>query len=122
MESYSSYLNQRLTRVCMAHLVKNSFMTYHQIFNRVFQQVQLVEQELVILLEHLSSSPVFNWGSYCSIFCFLSRSLLDPLTFFLLAIVLSVKLQFMVSNYPFGIIKTVLIKLFLDFPYSISLF
>jgi hypothetical protein len=56
--------------------------------------------------------PGFQWGSYYSIFssiCMFCRSLFVILSFFFLAIVLSV-LRFMDSNYPFGIFKHSLIQ------------
>ena len=49
-----------------------------------------------------------QWGSCYSIFsfmCMICRSLFVLLSFFLLAIVLSVLLRFTVSDYPFGIFK-----------------
>jgi hypothetical protein len=52
---------------------------------RLTRRVPLVGQELLILPEHLSSSPVLKWGSCCSIFsfiCMFCRSLFVLLFFF----------------------------------------
>ena len=78
---------------------------------RITQQVPLVEKELFTLLEHLSSFPVFSGICvtqplvFCEAFC---RSLC---VLFLLTIVLSV-LWFAAFDYPFGIFKLYLNKLF----------
>jgi len=37
---------------------------------RVTRRVPIVEQELLTVLEHLTSTQVL-WGSFCSFFCFL---------------------------------------------------
>ena len=69
------------------------------------RQVPHVEQELLILPEHLSSSPVFSSvrvpRSLVFCVCFVDRCFV----LFLLAIVLSVLLRFTDYDYPFGIIK-----------------
>ena len=68
---------------------------------RVTRRVSLVEQEPPTLPEYLSSSPVLSVVRVtrslvlCVIFC---RSLFVLLYFFLLAIVLSVRLWFTVSH------------------------
>ena len=68
-------------------------------------RVLLVEQELLILLYHLSSSPVFSgvhvtWSLFlCDCVCFEDHCM----SFW--PIVLSVLLRFMDSDYPFGIFK-----------------
>jgi len=63
--------------------------------------VPLVEQELLTLAEHMSSHPVFSVVRVTVLWvCFVDRCL----SFFLLAIVLSV-LRFTDSDYPFGIFK-----------------
>ena len=78
---------------------------------RAIRQVPLVEQELLTLPWHLSSSQVFSGVHvaqslfFCVVFC---RSLF---VLFLLAIVLSVWLT--ASGYPFGIFK-----FFLDYVYG----
>jgi len=78
---------------CCKHVpVLSSFMTYHRNVTRVTRLVPLVEQELLTLPEHLSSSPVFSGVRVtplstiftrslvlCEIFC---RSLFVPLTIF----------------------------------------
>ena len=65
----------------------------------------LVEQELLIRPEHLSSSPVFSrvrvTRSLVLCVCFVDTCL----SFFLLAIVLSVLLLFTDSDCPFGVSK-----------------
>jgi hypothetical protein len=71
---------------------------------RVTRRVPHVEQKLLILLEHRSLSPVFSGVRvarslvFCAVYC---RSLFVR---FLLAIVLSVLLQAMASDYPYDII------------------
>jgi hypothetical protein len=87
---------------------------------RVTRRVPLVEQELPILPEHLSSLPIFSgvhvtWSFVlCVMFC---RSLFVLLSFFFLAIVLSV-LRFMDSDYPFGILLTSKFKKIVKSPLS----
>ena len=74
--------------------------------------MSLVEQELLALPEQLSSPQVFSGVSVtrslvlCVNFC---RSLLALLYSFLLAIALYVRLRFTDSDYPFGILKLLLI-------------
>ena len=68
-------------------------------FPFVFNEVPLVEQELLTLPEHLSPPTVFSFG-HCVV-C--------PFVLFLLAIVLSVLLRFSDSDYPFGIFKLFLL-------------
>jgi hypothetical protein len=69
-------------------------------------RVSLVEQELLTLMEHLSSPLVFRgvrvytWSLVLYV-CFVDRCL--SFCSFLLAIVLSILLQYTNSNYPFGI-------------------
>ena len=48
--------------VCRSHnpVLSFSSMTYHQILTRETQQVSLIEQELLTILEYLSSSSVFS--------------------------------------------------------------
>jgi hypothetical protein len=71
------------------------------------RRMPLVEQELLTLPEHLSSSPVLSGVRvsrtlvFCLMFC-LSLFVLTP--YVLLAIVLSV-LRFTDYNSPFGIFK-----------------
>ena len=71
----------------------------------VTRQVSLVEQELPLSpTEHLSSSPVAQSLSFCVMVCgslLVLLSVFVPVFFFV--IVLSVRLQFTTSNYPFGI-------------------
>ena len=72
-------------------------------FEEYFSRVTLMEQALLIFVEHMSSLPGFLWGSSYSIFsfmCMFCRSL-----FVLLTNVLSLLLRFMDSDYPFGIFK-----------------
>ena len=68
----------------------------------------LVEQELSVLLEHMSSPPICSGvcvtRSLVLCVCFVDRCL----SFFILAIVLSVRLRNTDSDYPFGIFKFVL--------------
>ena len=76
----------------------------------VTRWVSDVDQELPTLPEHLSSPsivsvfPVFS-SVFCVLFC---RLLFVLLSFFLLAIVVSILLRFMASDYLFGIFKLVL--------------
>ena len=82
------------------------YLTIHTYTYRVCNQsnttVSLVEQELLTLPKHLSSSPVFSGVRvarslvFCVEFC---RSL-----FVLFSIALSVLLRFTDSEYPFGIL------------------
>jgi hypothetical protein len=88
--------------------VLSSFMTYHMIgfVNRLTRRMPLVEQDLLTLPEHLSSSPVFSVIRItrslvlcvCSFgHCVVCSSVFWPLCclfFCLLAIVLSVLLSF----------------------------
>ena len=64
---------------------------------RLTRRVSLMEQKLPTLPEHLSSPPVFNGVRVTRSVC--------PFVLFLLAIVLSVLLQYTNSDYPFGIFK-----------------
>ena len=72
---------------------------------RVQRRVPLVEQELLILPGHLSSPPVFSGVRVtrslvlCIMLC---RSLFVLLYFFLLVIVLSVRLRFTDTDYSQG--------------------
>jgi hypothetical protein len=73
---------------------------------KIILQVPHLEQELLALHEHHSSSD-FLWGSCCSIFSFQCSALYItgcPIVFFLLAIVFCF-LQFIASDYPFGIFR-----------------
>jgi hypothetical protein len=78
---------------------------------RLTWRVQLVEQELITLPEHLSSPPDFSGArvtrSFALCVCFVGRFLF----FILLVIMLSV-LQFTTSGYPFGIFKLFLCKIY----------
>ena len=83
----------------------SSFMT--RFVTRLIRQVPLVEQELLTFSEHLSSPPVFS-GVHVTrslvLYVMFCRSLFVLLSFFLLAIMLSIFLWFTDSNYPFGIL------------------
>ena len=81
-------------------LIDNIFVMFGE---RIFQlltkdrrRLPLVEQELFSLSEHLCATPV-----YCGV-CVAQYLLLS---FFLLAIVLSVLLPFTAYDYPFGIFE-----------------
>ena len=78
---------------------------YHGFVTRVTRRLRLVEQEVLTLLEYLSSSPVFS-DARSLVFCvvFIDNIAL-PSVLFLLAIVLFVLLRVMVSDYPFSIFK-----------------
>ena len=73
-----------------------------------------VEHELCTLPEHLSSLSVFGGVRvdqscvFCVVFCHIR-----PFVFFLLAIALSVLLQFTTSHYPFGNFKHFFLNLIL---------
>ena len=74
--------------------------THKWLINRfITRQVPLVEQELLTLPEHLSSPRSLI---LCVMFC---RSWFILFVLFLLAIVLSVLLHIMDSDYPFGVYK-----------------
>jgi hypothetical protein len=72
---------------------------------RLTRRKLLVEQELLTLPENLSSPPVFSGicvtQSLVLCVCIVDRSFV----LFILAIVLSVLLRFMDSDYPFDIFK-----------------
>jgi hypothetical protein len=83
--------------------VLSPFMTYHLITRRV----PLVEQQLLTLLEQLSSTPVFS-EVRVNRSLVLCVYLVDRCLFFctfLLATVLSILLRFTDSDYPYGIFK-----------------
>ena len=72
----------RICSTCKHFPVFFSFMTDHRVVTRLTRWVSLVEQELLILLEHLSSSPplpVFNGvrvtRSLVFFVCFVDRCL-----------------------------------------------
>ena len=74
---------------------------------RLTWRVPLLEQELFVLPEHLSSPQVFSgvhvtWSLVLCV-CFVDSCL--SFCTFLLTIVLSVLLRYMDSDYPFGIFK-----------------
>jgi hypothetical protein len=98
VDHYGISLSQMTTD--MFHLsVLSSFMTFHRVCittTRLTRRVPLVEQELLTLLEHLSSPPLFTGVSCYSIFSFMCMfcRLLFVLLYFLLAIVLSVLLWY----------------------------
>ena len=77
---------------------------------RLTRRVSLVEQELLTLPGHLSSPPVSSGvrvtRSLVLCVCIVDRCFV----LFLLAIVLSVLLRYMDSDYPFGIFKFFLPK------------
>ena len=72
--------------------VLSLFMTYHRFVTSVTRRVPLVEHELLILSQHMSSTPLFSRVRavrslvFCVVFC---RSLFVPLFLFLSTIVLS---------------------------------
>ena len=67
--------------------------------------VPRLQQELLTLPEHLSSLPVFSGVRDIQLYVYVLQTSVCPFALFLLAIVLSVLLQYMDSNYPFGIFK-----------------
>ena len=80
---------------------------------RVTWRVPLVEQELLTLPEHLSSHLVFYEGTCFWIFSFLFNALyiiVYPFVRFLWANVLSIRLWFTDSDYPFGIFNFLLVE------------
>jgi hypothetical protein len=81
---------------------------------RLTRRVPLVEQELLTLPEHQSSSPVFSvvrvTRSLVLCVCFVDHYL--SFVLFLLIIVFSVLLRHTDSDYPFGIFKLFLFTLF----------
>ena len=88
--------------------MSKSFMSYHRFVTRLTRRVSLVEQKMPTLPEYLSSPSVISGVRVtqplvlCVRFCL---SLFVPLSFFLLAIVLSVLLRYTDSDHPFGIFK-----------------
>ena len=73
---------------------------------RVTRRMPQVEQELLIRLEYLSSSPVFSGVRFTR---YLALCVL--VSFFLLATMLSVLLRFTDSDYPLGIFKLFLSRI-----------
>jgi hypothetical protein len=75
---------------------------------RLTRQVSIVEQELLTLPEHMSSTPVLNVvhgiRSLALYVCLTDRCL-SFCAFFFLAIMLSVLLRYTNSDYSFGIFK-----------------
>ena len=93
--------------------VPSSFMTYHRVCNWSTATDVTSGAGTGPLPEHLSSSPVFYWGAFYSIFsilCSVLKIIACLLSFFRFAILLSGLLQFTVlaSVYPFVIFKHVL--------------
>ena len=82
-------------------------MTYHRFVTRLVRRIPLVEQELLNLTEHLSSPPVVVGFVLLDLYLYVYvlKIVVCPFVLFLLAIVLSVFLRYMASDYPFGIIK-----------------
>ena len=80
-----------------------------QFVTRLTRRVTLVEQELLILPEHMSSPSVFSGVRVTRslVLCMFCRSLLVP---FLLAIVLSVRLRYTDSDGTFGIFKLFIVE------------
>ena len=74
---------------------------------RLTRRVALVEQDLLTLPEHLGSPPVFSGVRVTQslVLCVCYVYVFCPFVLFLLAIVLSVLLWYMDSDYPFGISK-----------------
>jgi hypothetical protein len=88
--------------------IKVSIITFKYTIN---WRVPLVKQELITLLEHLSSPLVFSGvrvtRSFALCVCFINRCL--SICTFHLVIALSVLLRYTDSDCPFGIFKLVLI-------------
>jgi hypothetical protein len=102
------YMYHTVPRICL--LIVNTLRSFpHSSLNigfvfKVIRQVPPVEKELLTFPEHTSSPPVFRGVRVAQSLVFyvvLCRSLF---VLFLLAIVLSVLLQLMASNYIFGIL------------------
>ena len=112
----AKHVQINLSFVCISHILFNIMCHVCFGFIGVFHNFPLVEQELLSLPEHLSSSPVFSGVrvTRCLVFCvcFVDRCLAFGL--FLLAIVLSVLLPFTDSDYPFGIIWPLCCLFFFD--------
>ena len=80
----------------------SSFMTYHRVCNK----------------SNTTGATGFQWGSCYSIFSFMCNVLqivVCPFVLFLLAIVLSVLLQFTDFDYPFGIFNIFFLSVLLQF-------
>ena len=79
---------------------------------RLIRRVSLVEQKLLTLAEHLSSSPVFSGirvtRSLVFFYMYVLLIVVWPFVLFPLAIVLSIPLRYKDSDYPFGIFKLLL--------------
>ena len=76
-------------------------ITLPSFVTRVTRRMLLVEQELITLPRHMNSPPGFNGGSCYSVINFMCNFVDRCLSFFFLAIVLSV-LRFTDSDYPLG--------------------
>ena len=103
--------------------VLSSFMTYHTVCNKSSMMVPNVEQKLITLSEHPSSSPVFVGfvllNLQFSVQCFVDRCFF-LLHFLLLAIVLSVLLlAIVVSVLLLAIVVSVLLYTDFDQPFGI---
>jgi hypothetical protein len=113
-----------MTRVICNIITKYIKLTYPQSFiwedalqitfyvTYVTRRVSHVEQELLTLPEHLSSTPVLSGirVSRSLVFCvvFVYRFLFFSFVLFLLGIVSSVRLQFTDMDYPFVILNSVI--------------
>jgi hypothetical protein len=116
------WLGRPLWNICVTNdhgyfpLVVNTFRSFPHsrlitgFVTRLTRQVPLVEQELLTLQEHLSSSPDFS-GVRVTQYLYVLWIIVCPFVFFLLAIVLAVLLRHMHYDYPFGIFKLFLIQI-----------
>ena len=97
--------------ICVVLVYPNSWFITGFV-TRLTRQVLLVDQELLTLLEHMSSPPVLSGvrvtRSLVLCVCFVDHCL--SFVLFILAIVLPVLLRFTDFDYPFGIFNLFLIS------------
>jgi hypothetical protein len=98
------YLCYKWPRICSTSRSFHHSRIITGFVTRLTRRVTLVEQELLIPPEYLSSPSVLS-GIRVTRSLVLCVYFVDPFVFFLLAIVLSVLLRYTDSDYPFGIFK-----------------
>ena len=90
----------------MFHLsVISSFMTCHRVCNQINTTDATSGAGIANPSGAPEFTPGFEWGSCYSIFSFMCMFCRSLFVLFLLAIVLSVFLRFIDSDYPFGIFR-----------------
>jgi hypothetical protein len=109
VDRYGIYVSQMTTD--MFHLswtLPGPFLIHNLLsgfVTRLTRRLSLVEQELLTFPEHPSSPQVFSCSCFSIFYVYVLQIVVCPFVLFLLAIVSSVLLRFMDSDYPFGIFK-----------------